>query len=257
MPLATLRLPTGYRLVTVAEEPAVWRPADVMCTSAWPEFMLHDPVTDRCWDHLRTDWPQFQLVLLDGEGSVAAAAQAAPLFWDGTDEGLPAGWDAQFNQSVDDLEAGREPNTLGAIQICVAGNRRSGGLSGLMLDAMRDVGRAAGLRALIACVRPTGKARYPLMSIDAYAAWLRPDGLPFDPWLRVHARAGGRIVRGSPRSMTIEGTIAEWREWTGLEFPVSGPYVVEGAVAPVEVDVTADRVIYYDANIWTVHDLAD
>ena len=257
MVIRSIELPAGHRLVTIAEEPAAWRPADEMCSAAWPEFMLHDRVADRCWSHLRLDWPHFQLVLLDGDGRVAAAAQAAPLYWDGTDEGLPEGWDAQFNQSVDERAAGRAPNTLGAIQICVAGNRRSGGLSRLMLDAMRGVAGDAGFRAVIACVRPTAKSRYPLMSIDDYAAWCRPDGLPFDPWLRVHARAGGRIVRGSPRSMTIEGTIAEWSKWTGMQFPVSGPYVVEGAVAPVDVDVAGDHAVYYDANVWTVHELRD
>ncbi len=255
MTLAAIELPAGHRLVTIADEPGLWRPTDEMCSSVWPEFMLHDPVADRCWDHLRDVWPQFQLVLLDESGVVAAAAQAAPLFWDGRYEGLPEGWDAQFEESVEGLAAGRVPNTLGAIQICVAPSRRSGGLSGLMLDAMREAAQAAGLGAVIACVRPTAKARYPLMSIDDYAGWLRPDGLPFDPWLRVHARAGGRIVRGSPRSVTIQGTLAEWSEWTGLSFPVSGQYVVEGAMAPLTVDVAADHAIYYDANVWTVHDL--
>ncbi len=114
----------------------------------------------------------------------------------------------------------------------------------------------AGLKALIACVRPTEKARYPLLPIETYAAWRRADGLPFDPWLRVHARAGARIVRGSPRSMTIAGSVGEWQEWTGLTFPISGPYVVEGALSPVEIDLATDCGAYYDPNVWMVHDLS-
>jgi hypothetical protein len=174
----------------------------------------------------------------------------------GTDDGLPDGWDAQFDQSVAELAAGRAPNTLGAIQICIAGDRRGRGLSALMLEAMKQSAVEAGLGAVIACVRPTEKSLYPLMPIETFAAWLRPDGMPVDPWLRVHVRAGGRIVRASPRSMTIEGTVAEWHEWTGLSFPISGPYVVDGATAPVEIDLAADRGVYYDANVWTIHDLA-
>jgi hypothetical protein len=74
--------------------------------------------------------------------------------------------------------------------------------------------------------------------------------------LRVHARAGARIVRGSPRSMTIAGSVGEWQEWTGLTFPISGPYVVEGALSPVEIDLATDRGVYYDPNVWMVHDLS-
>jgi len=253
---ASLALPPGHRLVSVVEEPGLWEPADSLCSGVWPELMHHDPVARRCWVHLSRDWPAFQLVLVDPEGEVATAAQAGPLCWDGTDEGLPEGWDDQFERSVADLEAGREPDTLGAIQIVVAPGRRGQGLSGLMLEAMKRCASGAGLKALIACVRPTDKGRYPLLPIEDYAAWLRPDGLPFDAWLRIHVRAGGRIVRPSPRSMTIEGSIAEWREWTGLDFPASGPYVVEGAIAPVEIDLAADRGVYFDPNVWVVHDLA-
>ena len=124
-----------------------------------------------------------------------------------------------------------------------------------MLASMRANARLHGFRALIACVRPNRKAEHPLEAIEAYASRTRDDGLPEDPWLRVHVRAGGRIVRAVPDSMTVEGTIAEWREWTGLELPASGPYLPEGAASPVEIDLEADRGVYHDPNVWVVHDL--
>ncbi|HEY6057902.1 MAG TPA: hypothetical protein VIV06_07705 [Candidatus Limnocylindrales bacterium] len=255
MTLDSMTVPAGHLLVRVADRPDLWAPANAMASAAWPEFMQHDPVADRLWRRLSEDWPTWQLVLVDPTGAVAAVSQAAPLQWDGTEAGLPDGWDAQFERSAADLEAGQAPDTLGAIQINVAGDRRGEGLSSLMLEAMCGSAREAGLQALIACVRPTEKARYPLLSIETYAAWQRPDRLPFDPWLRVHARAGGRLVRVSPRSMTMVGSIAEWQAWTGLTFPVSGPYVVDGALAPVEIDLAADRGVYHDPNVWVVHRL--
>lgn len=256
MRLESIVVPRGHRLVRIADDAALWGPADRMCHTSWPEFMHHDPVAKRVWHRLRDDWSAFQLVLVDETGEVAAASQAAPLQWDGTDDGLPEGWDAQFERSAAGLGAGRAPNALGAIQICVAKGRRGQGLSGLMVDAISQTAVEAGLNAVIACVRPTEKARYPLLPIETYAAWRRADGLPFDPWLRVHARAGARIVRGSPRSMTIAGSVGEWQESTGLTFPISGPYVVEGALSPVEIDLATDRGVYYDPNVWMVHDLS-
>ena len=51
--------------------------------------------------------------------------------------------------------------------------------------------------------------------------WRREE-LPFDPWLRVHVRAGARIVKPCPRAMTIRATIGEWESWTGMAFPDTG-----------------------------------
>lgn len=248
--------PTGaLRLVTLAERPDLEDALEDHNGAAWPEFMLHFPVAGRLWHHLAEDFAAWQFLLLDEADAIAAAGNSAPLAWDGTDDGLPAGWDEQFERTVADLRAGVAPTALGAIQIVVAPGRQGEGLAGRMVEVFRERARAAGLRALIACVRPTAKHRYPLAPIERYAAWTREDGLPFDPWIRLHVRLGGRIVRAVPASMATSGTIAEWEERTGLAFPDSGPYVVPFATNPVVADRVAGRVTYHDANVWIVHDL--
>ncbi len=249
-------LPAGHRLVSLAERPDLESALGDHNSAVWPEFMFQDPVPGRLWHLLHGPFAAFQQMILDPADRIVAAFNAAPLWWDGSDDDLPGGWDRQFERSAADLEAGRRPNTLGAIQIVVAPDRQGTGLASLTLGAMRAAGREAGLTALIACVRPTDKHRYPLMPIATYAAWLRPDGLPHDPWIRIHARAGGRVVRASPESMTMTGTIAQWQEWTDLEFPTSGPYVVPFAAATVEIDLARDLGTYHDPNVWMVHDLA-
>ena len=85
--------------------------------------------------------------------------------------------------------------------------------------------------------------------------WERDDGLPFDPWLRVHVRAGGVIDGVCHRAMTIPGSVADWETWTGLRFPDSGRYVVDGALVPVEIDVEADRGVYVEPGVWVRHAL--
>jgi hypothetical protein len=61
--------------------------------------------------------------------------------------------------------------------------------------------RDAGLNHLIAPVRPSHKDRYPTIPIERYARWTRPDGSPFDPWVRVHTRMGVRIGPVIPYSL--------------------------------------------------------
>jgi GNAT superfamily N-acetyltransferase len=250
-----IRPPAGYTLVSLADRPDLADPAGAFNVSVWPEFMLQDSEADQYWHLLDTVFGDYQLVLLDADGAIAATNNSAPLRWDGTDGGLPDGWDRQFEQTARDLESGAAVNTLGALQIVVDPARRGTGLGGFMIEAMRANARAHGLGAVIACVRPTGKDRYPLIPIEQYAFWTRPDGEPFDAWIRLHVRLGGRIVRGSPRAMTIRGTIAEWELWTGQRFPGSGDYLLPVAAAPVTIDLDADMGAYFDPNVWIVHDV--
>ena len=102
-----------------------------------------------------------------------------------------------------------------------------------MLAAMRDNAARHGFAELVAPVRPNGKPTS--TSRCRLRLPLRDDGLPVDPWLRVHVRAGGVIDRVAPRSMVIPGTLEEWREWTGLPFDTTGPVEVPKALAPVLV----------------------
>lgn len=245
------------RLVSLAERPDLRKALGEhqVQDGVWPEFMRHAPVADRLWHHLGDDFAPFQLALLDAEERLVAGANACPLAWDGTDDDLPIGWDDQFERSVAGLLAGKPPDTLGAIQIVVSPGQRGAGLSARMLDGMRRTAQDHGYRAVIACVRPTLKSAYPLTALERYVGWTRTDGLPFDPWIRVHVRAGGRIARPSPRSMVITGTIAEWERWASMAFPESGRYVVPGALVPVEVDRSADVGTYHDPNVWIVHEL--
>lgn len=251
-----LEIPAGHSIVSHAERPDLVDPVREASAGTFAPFMDEGDVANRLWQRAYDDWPAFQLVLLDAAGSVAAFASAMPLWWDGSDDGLPDGWDDQVMRGVADRDAGRLPNTLGAMLIIVPRERRGGGAAGTMLGGFRAAARAAGYRAVIACVRPTEKERYPLTPIERYAAWTRPDGLPFDPWIRLHVRLGGRIARPSPRSMTIRGSLADWASWTGLSFPDSGPYVVTGGTSPVAIDMERDEGVYFDQNVWVVHDLA-
>jgi hypothetical protein len=248
-------LPPEHRLQTLAERPDLDDAISVHNGSVWPPFMLQDPVADRLWGHLHQELAGFQLLLMGPDDAIVATGNCAPLTWDGTDAGLPAGWDDQFERTVADVAAGRPLDTLGALQIVVAPGRQSGGLSSLMVQAFRALAGLQGRRARIACVRPTWKDRYPLTPIERFARWTRPDGLPFDPWIRVHVRLGGRIVRGVPDSMRIEGTVADWEAWTGMAFPETGSYVVPRAADVVRIHRDADRGVYLDPNVWVVHDL--
>ncbi len=147
---------------------------------------------------------------------------------------------------------GEEPDAISAVEIAVRPDHQGTGISRQMLDALRDNADRRGFAELVAPVRPNAKtdAHEPM---STYAYRVREDGLPLDPWLRVHVRAGGRIAKVAPRSMVVPGTLEEWREWTGLPFDETGPVLVPRALAPVHCDVGHGIATYVEPDVWVVH----
>jgi GNAT superfamily N-acetyltransferase len=218
----------------------------------WPEFMHHTGEAFNVrWRRVRHEFPDFQLVLYDDETDVVLGrGQTIPFRWDGTGKDLPDGVEGILHRV---FEEGGEPTTLSALVAVVGPQFQGRGLSRLIIEAMRSVAARYGLEALVAPVRPTLKARYPLTPIERYLGWRRDDGELFDPWLRVHERLGAEILGVCPGSLVVTGTVAEWEEWTGMAFPESGAYVVEGALVPIEIDREQDRGRYVEPNVWMRH----
>lgn len=244
------------RATTVAARPELWDLANELVEARWPRFMLQDEVALRHWQRVRTDFAGYQAVLHDEAGRPVAAGFSIPFVWDGTAPGLPEGWDAVLQQAIADHDRGRAPNALSALSITVAGHGRGQRLGARMLDTFRELARANGLGALVAPVRPTLKHAYPLTPMNRYAAWTRPDGSPFDPWVREHWRLGARPIAVCPRSMVITGSVGNWESWTDMRFPETGRYVVPGALVPVEIDRERDQGRYMEPNLWMRHVLS-
>lgn len=230
------------------------RAGDITVAS-WPEFMLHDAVADEYWHELFDRFSEYQFALLDTETDrMAAMGNSLPFHWAGDLSELPEkGWDWVFVKAVEDHKNGIAPNIQSAIQIAIHPDYQSQGLSTEMIRAMRAIGQSKGFQCLVAPVRPNQKSKYPLISIDDYIQWTNDEGLPFDAWLRVHARVGAKIIKPCHEAMTIHGTRADWEEWTGMKFPQSGKYHIPGALNPIEMDVESDEGVYVEPNVWMVH----
>jgi hypothetical protein len=242
------------QLFTAAERPDLWERAYDQIVGVWPTYNEQGDVLGRHWSRLDEDYADFQLVLYDEERNQALAhGHTIPLRWDGTVEGLPDGIDEAMERAVRLFDEGGQPNTLSALAIEIPPQHQGGGLARTMIGGMREIASACDFGNLIAPLRPTWKERYPLTPIERYASWTRPDGLPFDPWIRLHVRLGAEIMKPLPRSLHITGTVAEWEEWVDLPFPESGTYVFPHALAPLEVDREADRCEYWEPNVWVRH----
>ncbi|MFI4947425.1 MAG: hypothetical protein ACHQC9_01305 [Alphaproteobacteria bacterium] len=256
------RFPAGRLAVaTLAERPDLR--AGVFSAefdSVWPEFALHDPTAALYYGTEALDrYLDFALAAVDRDAPDRAIARGFSVpfaFRDGTsgrNELPPGGWDAVIRWADADWRAGRRPTVVSALEIAVLPPYRGRGISQLMLEAMIANVWARGFGDLYAPLRPSDKHTEPHLPFAQYVARTREDGLPDDPWLRVHVRAGARIVRIAPYSMVIPGTLAEWSQWTGVDFTRSGDIVVPGALAPVHVSLEQDHAVYVEPNLWIHH----
>lgn len=214
----------------------------------WPEFMSHDSVVQAFWPKLYDLYPDFQLWVVDRESSSRKAigyACSVPVHWDGMPSSRGLDW------ALTDGVEGTPPNALCAVVAGLVPEYRGLGIADAILRRLGAIAAGHGLDSFVAPVRPTWKERYPLIPIQRYARWRRADGLPYDPWLRTHERLGGQILAGAPRSMTIVARRAEWEEWTGMNFPEDGDYVVPGALVPVHFK--NGRGHYVEPNVWVQH----
>jgi GNAT superfamily N-acetyltransferase len=242
-------------VVSFAERPELETRGDDLAEQ-WAQFMFHDPLPPTYYPPMFQHYGAFQLYHVNAADDTVAQTNAIPLAWDGTPDDLPAGWEAALVRGVEGYQQGVTPNTLCALVATVSPRFIGQGFGTRAVQGMRDLAAQHGYKALIAPVRPSLKAKYPLTPMERYITWTREDGKPFDPWMRIHATLGAEILKVAPESMTIPGTVAQWEEWTAMRFPDSGQYVVPGALAPITIDRAADRGVYVEPNVWMVHRLA-
>ncbi len=238
--------------VTASLRPDLEAEARAAFRAGWPEFIFHDPVSREYIDRVGDCFKEYDVLLLDQE-EVVAGGWGVALSWDGTRAGLPAGYDGALMAAVGGREREVEPDTLIVMAAAVRADRIGRGLAGQILTTLRQRAASAGLRAMLAPVRPTLKSRYPLTSMDQFAGWVRSDGQHLDPWVRTHQRLGAKVLAPAPRSMVITGTVTEWESWTEMAFPATGQYVVPGALDLVAIDREADLGTYAETNLWMQH----
>ena len=240
-----------YTVHTFAQRPELRCRIDQLNAQSWPQFLLHGNVHH--WHFLFEVFAQYQLLLCGPADELVAVGHTVPLAWKGSVSDLPTTIEDVILRAEHAYRNRQTPNTFCALAIMVSSAHRARHLSGAVIQEMKSLAGRHACTTLIAPVRPTCKSRYPLASMERYVEWRRADGAPLDPWIRVHWRMGAEGLGIAPNTLTVEGTVEDWEEWTGMAYPDSGPYVVPGALQPVQIDRARNTGRYEDPNYWMKH----
>jgi GNAT superfamily N-acetyltransferase len=225
-----------------------------MGAELWPAWLSTVALRTYWTDIYRGPLAAFQTIAMDG-ATVVGLANSAPFYLPPGSPLPDKGWDAVLEWAVQGAQSGRAANTLTALSVAIRPSQRGTGLAQRLLEAMKLPANAAGLSRMVAPVRPTLKALYPLQDFATYCAWRRTDGTPFDPWLRTHEALGAKVIGPAMQSQTITGTLEQWQRWTGMRFPASGRFAIPGALAPLDMDLKADLGVCLEPNLWMEHPL--
>jgi hypothetical protein len=188
---------------------------DIM--NAWPAFMLEDPIANLYFGPERLErFHDYVLVAFDATAPEVVLGRGFSVpFCLGRDVHRPelpdGGWDTVVRWADQDYTLGRVPNAVSALEITLHPNLLGHGHSKQMVAVMKANAARLGCSDLYAPVRPSHKHLEPLTPMQEYVQRVRADSLPSDPWLRVHVRLGGEIVKAAPCSMTVAGTLDAWR----------------------------------------------
>ena len=249
-PLYNRRMP-AFEFVATIDRPDLRDQYEEAFRPVWPEFIFHDSVSNQYEDRIQERFPQYDVTVVEGD-RVVAGGWGVVLDWNQTIDDLPDGYDGALVRSFSSNDEALG-NTLSVMAAAVRPDCQGNGLSALVLKELRQRAFDGGLTSVIAPVRPTLKSRYPLTSMERFAAWRRSDGEHVDPWIRIHERLGAVVLGVAARSMVISGSVDDWERWTGMLFPETGLYVVPDALDLVAIDRGADVGVYVEPNLWMHH----
>ncbi|WP_234410568.1 non-ribosomal peptide synthetase [Caldalkalibacillus mannanilyticus] len=243
------------KLRTLSQSPSLKRRMDELHLRAWPSYFAGEEIQGEYWPKLFQQFPEYQFGVINNEGTVLGVGNSLPIYWDGTVEDLPHGWDDGLVQGFSQEVNKQEPNTLLILAGVVDEEFQGQGLAGVLVQAFKELAHGHGLERVIVPVRPTGKANYPDLDFVTYCELRREDQLPVDHWLRSHIRVGGKILRVETKSQYVKGSVTEWQSWTGIQFKQSGFYEVPDALQPVQINIEENLGEYWDPSVWIEHPL--
>jgi len=246
-----------YKIVNFKQRPDLYDSQQEICRKTFPTFLYYSEIIDSTWDKMIEYYQEYQLLFLNDE-EIICIFNCMPMSLDFSDEELPEdAFDWGMEKGIRDFEDGKEINAALAIQIIIPKEYQGKGISHIAVVEIKNMCAEMGIQKLVIPVRPTLKCKYPINDIGNYIKWKNEKGLPFDPWLRVHVKQNGKIIKPCKEALKIKGTIKQWENWTKMSFPESGMYVVDGALCPVRIDREKNIGFYIEPNVWVSYEISD
>ncbi len=234
----------------LADDPALAGRMAVLEDESFPAYLNEEPIWLRVRDRIFAEFAPYHLFLIDSDtGDTVGVSINVPFHWDESTPDLPT-YNGLLTRCLDERVAGIKPTALCAILGAVTPNYRSKGVFKRVFSETRLLLERHGIRHFLSPVRPSNKHLYPNFGIDEFLAWRTPDGSLIDPWINSFEQQGAKFLAVAHDAITVTAPIAQWTAWTGMQFPVSGEFVVPGGHRLLRVDLPAGSAHYAEDHAW-------
>jgi len=226
---------------------------EALFSEGFPDFITSDQEVKKYISQVRDFFKAFDIVLVDEFENPVGTGWGVPINWTGSSVDLPNTFADVLRLSIETYQSHELPNTFVICGAVVHPEFKGSGVADDLIRALTDLAIGFGIKKVIAPIRPTLKHLHPLMGIEEYASWFREDGLPWDPWLRLHIRLGAQIIGLAPIAQTMTNSVEQWEKWANLKMPHSGQYIIENGMSPLHIDLEKNIGTYVEPNIWVRH----
>lgn len=255
---ARVEAPSSHRfaVTTCASRPELFEPSVELENEVWDELSFLDYTAAHYshYDHLLEKFPEYRLCMIElATDELVATGMCVPLHAQETDRLPDEGWD--WIVETAELLGARNANAIGALSISVSARHRDKGFARELIYMMRALASLRSLPRVIAPVRPSLKCHHPFVPMAEYIAWRDERGRIYDPWLRSHLAAGGRMTGVCRRSMVVEQPLEFWKRWTSRMPESATELPFKGALVPLEIDHATGKGRYVEPNVWVTHEV--
>lgn len=211
------------------------------------------------FDRIRNDWILLARERVGRGPELIGHGVTTRIYWDGSLDQLPRGWQGAVRRSLeDDLAGGGKANTLVGLFIRVQSRFRQHGWAAPIAAEMKALAARCGLHSLIIPLRlPQRYLReYAEMPFEEFAALRRDDGEYQDHWLRLHTRLGARVLTTCRTSHQHAMHLEDFHQQLDAE-PIrrSGTHLARlgGDWVQVYVDLEREFVLMDQGCVWVEH----
>lgn len=221
-----------------------------------PKYLQYDSIKSRYWKLIYRNFSSQQFFIFD-HNTLVAVVNCVPLHLTKNEISNLSddGWRWALEKSFADGERGLTANTLCCLSIKTNKDYSQSNLQQYIIQQLKNIATQQQFTAIISPIRPKMKQFYPLQDITNYAQWINNYGLPYDVGIRTHVKNGAVIAKACIRSMQIEGSVAQWEEWTGFTFQTTGEYILPKALSPLRINVELNKGHYNEPHIWMLYRL--
>jgi hypothetical protein len=217
---------------------------------SFPKYLNEEPIWLKVQEDIFANFSAYHLFLIDAEtNDTVGVSINVPLCWNGLPEDLPT-YNGLLTRCLDEHQAGRKPTALCAILGAVSPSYRSKGVFKRVFAETTELLKKHDIRHFLSPVRPSNKQLYPNFDIADFLSWRSPDGQLIDPWLNSFEQQGAKFLGIARDAITVNAPVEQWTKWTGMQFPVSGDFVIPGGHRMLKVDRASGVARYAEDHVW-------